>query len=433
MHRRLFALWAIALSLLLSPHSLFAETVQGRIMEISRLANTIQINIPNQDPLVVRFSEQTRFIEAEGIGDLGGNDLIEVEFTPGQPATQIRKIVFGLPPGVEISIQELLAILTGDAPYALYDTRPRGPFLSGTIPSSRNAFTREPQETFLAQLPDAKDQLLIFYCGGPTCPYTGEAVEMAQEAGYTQVKGFQGGIPVWRRSQLPLHAAPVWLADRLNTAHVVIDTRNPVVAAQQHLPGAVSMPAANFEALTNLFIREEREAMLPGVADRRAPIILYHDTHSDTDLLIAFRELASWGYRNIAILHDGLQGWISADLPVEQNNLAFSIRYIRQLAPGAIAPEAFMALDLTRDDLLVLDVRSDEEASTGTIRGSLHIPLEKVEDRLAEIDKNKEIIAICATGIRAEMVYRLLQGQGYNVQFLNEQIEISQDGDFRVL
>lgn len=433
MHRRLFALWAIALSLLLTPHSLFAETVQGRIMEISRLASTIQINIPNQDPIVVRFSEQTRFVEAGGIGDLGGNDLIEVEFTPGQPATQIRKIIFGLPPGVEISIQELLAILTGDEPYTLYDTRPRGPFLSGTIPSSRHAFPREPQETFLAQLPEPKDQLLIFYCGGPTCPYTGEAVEMAQAAGYTQVKGFQGGIPVWRRSQLPLHAAPTWLAERLNSAHVVIDTRNPVPAARQHLPGAVAMPAANFEALTALFIREEREAMLPGVADRRAPIILYHDSHSDTDLLIAFRELASWGYRNIAILQDGLSGWIEAGLPLEQHNLAFAIRYIRQLAPGAIAPEAFTALDLTRDDLLVLDVRSDEEASTGTIRGSLHIPLEKVEDRLAEIDKDKEIIAICATGIRAEMVYRLLQGQGYNVRFLNEQIEISQDGDFKVL
>jgi len=69
--------------LLLFPTNLLGETVQGRIMEISRLANTIQIRVPDQDPVVIRFDANTRFVEAEGIGDLAGNDLIQVEFTPG--------------------------------------------------------------------------------------------------------------------------------------------------------------------------------------------------------------------------------------------------------------------------------------------------------------------------------------------------------------
>lgn len=421
------------LVLIFSPNGLFADTVQGRIMEISRLANTIQINVPNQDPVVIRFDGNTRFVEAAGVGDLAGNDLIEVEFTPGSPATQIRKVVFGLPPGIEIDIRQMLSYLTGDTPYTLVDTRPRGPFLSGTIPSSINSFTRVEVADFLKTLPEDKDRLLIFYCGGATCPYTGEAVGMAQEAGYTQVKGYQGGIPDWRRAQLPLHADPQWVADRLNPGHVIIDTRNPMVSALGHLPGAVSFPAANFEALTDRFLREDREPMLPRVADRRAPIILYSDAHNSDDVLIAFRELSSWGYGRVAILRDGMDGWQAAGLPVEREQLAYAFTYVRQLAPGAISPEEFAATDLTRDDLIILDVRSDQEVAEAGIPGAIHIALEKVEDNLGLLDKDKEIIAVCATGIRAEMVYRLLNGAGYKVRFLNEHIEVAEDGSVRVL
>lgn len=419
--------------LLLFPITSVAETVKGRIMEISRLANTIQIRVPDQEPVVVRFNESTTFAEAEGIGDLGGNDLIEVEYTPGSPATQIRKIVFGLPPGIEIDIQEMLGILTGDEAYTLVDTRPRGPYLSGTIPSAMHLFPRMDEEEFIAALPEDKDHLLIFFCGGATCPYTGEAVDLAQAAGYTNVKGYQGGIPDWRRAQLPLHADPNWVAERLNPGHVIIDTRNPVISATGHLPGAVAMPASNFEALTDRFIREDREARLPGVSDRRAPVILYSDQHHSDDVLIAFRELTSWGYGRVAVLKDGFEGWKDEGLPVESDQLAYAIEYERQLAPGAIAPEEFAATDLTRDDLIILDVRSDQEVAEAEIAGAIHIPLEAIEDSLEQLDQSKEIIAVCATGIRAEMARRVLDGAGFNVRFLNEHIEVDEDGSLSVL
>ena len=45
--------------------------------------------------------------EGVGIKDLGPPDLLQVEFEPGQPASSIKKIVFGLPPGVEIDVKGL--------------------------------------------------------------------------------------------------------------------------------------------------------------------------------------------------------------------------------------------------------------------------------------------------------------------------------------
>jgi len=430
MRSRLLASLGIA-ALLCAPPSLLADTVKGRIMEISRIAGTIQINVPNQDPVVVRFGPETRFVETTGIDDLTAPDLIEVEFEPGQPATQIKKIVFGLPPGIEIDVQQMLGILTGGQPYDLIDTRPRRPYLMGHVPSARNAFTQE--EGFVSKLPDDKNLLLVFYCGGPTCPYTAEAVEMAQKNGHTNIRGFQAGHPGWQNAELPLHASSDWVSANLNEAHVIIDTRDPAVAAQRHLPGAVTMPAADFEALTAQFIRDQTVAELPGVADLRAPIILYSDTHSARDVLVAFREVRSWGYRNATILRDGLNGWVTAGLPLESNQLASTIRYVKTLAKGAIAPEEFVALEKSRDGVMLLDVRSDQEAAEGVIPGALHIPLEQVEASLDKLDKEKEILAYCANGIRAEMVFRALTAHGFRVRYLNENMQIAQDGTFRIL
>lgn len=430
MRYRLLASLGIA-ALLWAPSSLLGDTVKGRIMEISRIASTIQISVPNQDPVVVRFGPETRFVETTGIDDLTAPDLIEVEFEPGQPATQIKKVVFGLPPGIEIDVQQMLGILTSGQPYDLIDTRPRRPYLMGHIPSARNAFTQE--EGFVSKLPEDKNLLLVFYCGGPTCPYTAEAVKMAQENGHTNIRGFQAGHPGWQNAELPLHASPDWVSASLNEAHVIIDTRNPVAAAQRHLPGAVTMPAANFEALTAQFIRDQTVAELPGVADLRAPIILYSDSHASPDVLIAFREVRSWGYRNATILRDGLNGWVNAGLPVESNQLATAIRYVKTLAKGAIAPEEFTSLAQSGEGVMLLDVRSDQEAADGVITGALHIPLEQVEANLDKLDKDKEILAYCANGIRAEMVYRALSAQGFKVRYLNENVQVAQDGSFRIM
>ena len=429
-----FLITLAAAALLLGSAPALADEIQGRIQEMSRIAGTIQVDVSGQDPVVVRFDDNTQFIEADGIGDLSGNDLVKVTFEPGQPATSIEKIIFALPDGMEISTDELLAFMTGDEPFTLVDARPAGPFSAATIPSSVNAFPNA--DDFLGQLTAAapnKDELVIFYCGGPTCPHTGTAIGHAQEAGYTNIKGYQPGTPAWRRAQLPMHSDPAWLAERLNPGHVVIDTRNQITAMRGHLPTAVTMPAANFEALTETFIAEERQARMPGVSDRRAPIILYSDGHANQDVLVAYRELASWGYRNISILKDGFEGWEAAGKPTESNALALSINYVRQLPPGAIAPEAFAAMEFPDDAIQLVDVRSDDEISAGMIAGAVHAPLDRLEAMMDDLDKSKPVILHCATGVRAEMGYRTLNAAGFDVQYVNVEMEVMSDGSFRIL
>ncbi len=404
-----------------------AETVKGRIQVVSKQAATIQIDVKG-DKVVVRTDDDTQFDGAAGLKDLNPPDLIEVEREPGKAATSIKKIVFGLPPGVEISVEELLKIMTGGDAYSLFDARPVKRFGAGHIPSAEPAFPKD--DNFLSLLPANKDALLVFYCGGPTCPYTGIAVGMAQEAGYTNLKGFQAGLPGWKKSKLPVHSEATWLARNLNTQHVILDVRDKAASSQSHIQGAVALPQTELQAMTQRFIAEQKVPELPGVTDLRAPVVVYADSHTSKEALLAYKELRNWGYTGTTVLNGGLSNWAAAGLPTEQGAAATTIVYEKKLAPGAIAPKEFVALEESRDGVLFVDVRTDQEAAAGVIRDARHIPLEQLEDRYADLPKDKEIILYCANGIRAEMAYQTLDKLGFKTRFLNETIMIDKTGHY---
>lgn len=69
------------------------------------------------------------------------------------------------------------------------------------------------------------------------------------------------------------------------------------------------------------------------------------------------------------------------------------------------------ALDKTTS--LLIDVRTPQEFSLGTIEGAINIPLDELRNRLMEIPRNKEIILFCQVGQRGYLAYRILIQNGY--------------------
>ena len=122
----------IAVMLVVLFGSAQAETVKGRIAVVSKQAGTIQLEVKGKDKsmskVVVRTDANTRYEGAAGLNDLGPPDLVEVQREPGKPASSIKKIVFGLPPGVEIGVKELVGIMTGGGLYHLYRRAARQAF-----------------------------------------------------------------------------------------------------------------------------------------------------------------------------------------------------------------------------------------------------------------------------------------------------------------
>jgi rhodanese-related sulfurtransferase len=426
--RRLVFFISLSISLIFS-QLVHAELVKGRIQTLSKQAGTVQIEVEDEK-VVIRTDKNTKFDGFTSLKELSPPDLIEVEREPGQAATRIKKIVFALPLGVEIDIQQLLKIMTSKRPYHLYDARPVKTFGPAHIPGAQPAHPKD--DNFLSLLPQDKNALIVFYCGGPTCPYTGDAVEKAQAAGYTNLKGYQAGLPGWKKNKLPIHSEASWLAKNLGTQTVILDMRAPKESSQLHIKGAVAMPLAELQAMTKRFIEENKVPELPGVTDLRAPIVVCAESHTSREALLAYKELRNWGYTGVTVLNQGLRGWQSAGLPTMQGPATTKIVYEKKLAPGAIDPKEFVALEKSRKGVLFTDVRTDKEVANGVLRGARHIPLDGLEQAAAKLPKDREIIVYCANGIRAEMAYETLNKLGFKIRFLNETITIDKAGNYKL-
>lgn len=66
-----------------------------------------------------------------------------------------------------------------------------------------------------------------------------------------------------------------------------------------------------------------------------------------------------------------------------------------------------------RSEVCLVDVRTPEEYSLGTIDGAVNIPLDDLRGRLGEIDRDSDVIVFCAVGLRGYLAQRILLGRGY--------------------
>ena len=82
-------------------------------------------------------------------------------------------------------------------------------------------------------------------------------------------------------------------------------------------------------------------------------------------------------------------------------------RTVRQL-------HADQADTLPKDgSVILLDVRTDEEYAAGRIDGFLHIPLDRLRERLPEFRPGKPVYVLCQSGLRSYIACRILTGRGY--------------------
>lgn len=65
------------------------------------------------------------------------------------------------------------------------------------------------------------------------------------------------------------------------------------------------------------------------------------------------------------------------------------------------------------ETITILDVREPAEFAFGHIPEAINIPLGELEDRINDIDKDKEIYVICRTGYRSDLAAQKLAEQGF--------------------
>jgi len=90
---------------------------------------------------------------------------------------------------------------------------------------------------------------------------------------------------------------------------------------------------------------------------------------------------------------------------------------------AGIIPEVTPAEYIDRRDrgekLTLLDVREEWELQVASVPGIVHIPMNDVPKRMAELNRDTEIVVLCRSGRRSLEVAKFLQPHGFRTSNLS--------------
>lgn len=75
--------------------------------------------------------------------------------------------------------------------------------------------------------------------------------------------------------------------------------------------------------------------------------------------------------------------------------------------------------DEIKNGAVILDVRNEAELKNGEFKNSIWIPLNELREHMAELDKETQYIATCASGVRSYIAERMLKQEGFKVKNLD--------------
>lgn len=150
-----------------------ADTIRGKLSGVSMKAETLSVSTGNATWLV-GFDDDTTLHGAEALNKIDIEHEISVKIV--EDDGQLYATTVNVKPPTKLDPKQLitfdvLAPLVEKGPqagnFAIVDARPGKLFLEGHIPGAISIYDAQFDEN-LAKLPANKDQLLVFYCGGPT-------------------------------------------------------------------------------------------------------------------------------------------------------------------------------------------------------------------------------------------------------------------------
>ncbi len=76
---------------------------------------------------------------------------------------------------------------------------------------------------------------------------------------------------------------------------------------------------------------------------------------------------------------------------------------------GQLTPHELQERLARGDDLVVLDVREDDELAICALEGAVHIPMSELSVRVTELDPDRPTVCLCHHGIRSANVALALE------------------------
>lgn len=171
------------------------------------------------------------------------------------------------------------------------------------------------------------------------------------------------------------------------TGALVLDTRAPRVFGKGFIPNSINIGVdGSFAPWVG--------ALIPGVEH---PLLLIADEGREAEVVT---RLARVGYdQTLGFLQGGFKAWLQAGKDIDTIESISSEEFARRFK---------------QKELLVVDVRKPAEFEGEHVQGALSVPLDFINEDLAQIPKEGEVYMHCAGGYRSMIAASILKARGWN-------------------
>ncbi|WP_332882024.1 rhodanese-like domain-containing protein [Methanosarcina horonobensis] len=195
------------------------------------------------------------------------------------------------------------------------------------------------------------------------------------------------GPPLLKGLPVPEMLSPEEFRTRMEKGALVVDTRMSHSFGGAHIKGSYGIWLKGLPFFAGWILPYDK------------PILLVLEEKDQLET--AVRYLVRIGYDNIAgFLNGGIAAWYMKALPVDGLNL-ISVQSLKKKIEKS-------------EEMILLDVRSDEEWGEGHIEGAKHIYVGYLEENLDKVPRGCPIVVYCDSSRRSNIAASILKKNGYN-------------------
>ena len=287
------------------------------------------------------------------------------------------------------------------------------------------------------KLPADKATLLLFYCGGLECMLSHNSAFKAEKLGYSNIKVYPAGSPDWKAKGAQMSVSAAYLKKLMDdkAPYVLIDARPKRVTDKGMIPTAINISDSEFDKHVD---------KLP--ADKATPLIFYCGGLECVLSDNSAEKARKLGYTNVLTYPPGYPEWEKLNGPATPmaamagaaaNMAAGMAQAMTQLVPGkekgSVTVESFEKVwKQNPGSVMLVDVRDPKEVASGTIKGSVNIPMNELEKKIATLPTDKPVVFVCGTGARSGEAFDTVKLLGGKVQasFLDADVKFNADGTY---
>jgi len=197
--------------------------------------------------------------------------------------------------------------------------------------------------------------------------------------------GYESIDHVIEREYIPLGISE--FKEKMNQGALVLDTRSSEDYANAHIPGSINigLDGGPFAVWVGALIE-----------DLKTPLLIVTPEGREKETII---RLARVGYENcLGYLEGGINTWINAGEKIAD---------IHQIDASEFAKR------YRAEKINVLDVRKPTEYERAHLENVLNIPLDFIQKRIGELNKNEKYYIHCAGGYRSMIACSILKRNGF--------------------